>query len=270
MTMTKIFLVIGNTFQKELRSKTLIFLFMMTIGVILVFNTLLNFLGEQVLSDVGLGQAGSLAISAITLLVGMWCYFLCNFLIIDTIRSDLERGVTSLLMTLPFNRLEYLLGRIFGVWSIVGLFYLFISIVAFWMFSSTANITFSLTLVYAFALNLLSYLAIIVFGLLIALFFGKLMSLAISMGITFFIHSSNTYFFNNPVTNPFSDFEFLRFFGTIFHYVFPRIGTVGTMAKSMIFNTALEINYLAEFAHYFLSLIFLLLVVRMIFRKKNL
>jgi ABC-type transport system involved in multi-copper enzyme maturation permease subunit len=268
--MKNILLIISNTFQKEIRSKTLIFLSLMTLGVIVGLNTLLNFLGEKVLSDLGMGQAGGLAISGVTLMIGMWCYFLCSFLIVDTIRSDFEKGVTSLLMTLPIKRFEYLMGRVLGIWCIVACFYFVTSSVAFYLFNSTTKMSFSISLLGAFAINLLSYLAMIAIGLLISLYFKKLTGLAICMVCSFFIHSSNTYFMSKPISDVFSDFEIMKFIGASFHQLLPRIGVVSTVAKAILLDTELQINYLMESFHYIASLTFLLLIIRFLFKRKNL
>ena len=242
----------------------------MTLGVIVGLNALLNFLGEKALTDIGLGQAGGLAISGVTLMIGMWCYFLCSFLIVDTIRSDFERGVTSLLMTLPITRFQYLFGRVLGIWCIVAIFYFFTSTIAFSLFSTTTKMSFSISLLYAFILNLFSYFALISLGLFISLHFKKLSALFLCMVFSFFIHSSNTYFLGKPIGDVFTDFEILKFIGATFHQVLPRIGVVSTFAKSVLLDNPLKINYFMETFHYFASLIFLFLVIRFLFRRKNL
>ena len=122
-----------NTIQKEIRNKSIWSLLIMTSIVIIVLNTLLNFLlqmaSEFQMTGAGM-ELGSLPLNLFYTLIDFFSTVIAIIIGVNSLKSDEENGVNIQLLSFPVKRWEYLVARVLGSWTIVVSYYIYSIILA--------------------------------------------------------------------------------------------------------------------------------------------
>ncbi len=270
MNFSQAFLVYKNTLQKEVRSKVLLFLTIITIGFILLFSQILSFFSDELLSQTGMGSFGNTIMSFFMGGIGFWNFFLSVFLGVNTVRTDLESCVASQLLSFPIKRFEYLMSRILGVFTIVMGFYLLSVGLAILTFSTKSGVIIgSWDLLLAIFINSFSLLATVTLAVAISLHFGKLTSLVSTYVLVLLISLANSYFQRYALLSVFEDFSLIGIIGAFLHALVPHIGTLNTVTGAIIAGQEASISVWLESGHYLGSFIFLFFCTAFFFRKKE-
>ena len=118
MNWNKISVIFENTLAKEWRNRFLIFLFILTVAVILIVNVVMNYIGQipGVLADATLANK---KLYIFFYIINSWNIFLSIMMCVNCVKSDLNGGVYSQILSFPVKRIEYLFSRIFGTSTLV-------------------------------------------------------------------------------------------------------------------------------------------------------
>ena len=114
--------LIWNTLQKEFRNKTLMFLLVFTLGVILVVTALFRFLYDYTEGNQGQAMLTGFVGDPFVVfyyIISIWNAVLAIVLGVNCIKSDERCSVMPQLLSLPIKRSDYLIARIVGSWIII-------------------------------------------------------------------------------------------------------------------------------------------------------
>ena len=258
--MTELKTLFFNTIQKEYRSKTLVFLLILSFLLLSVLNmnsSNLDIIGEK------------LKFKIIYSIVDIWSFILAVILGVDCIGSDRNNNVLLQIMALPVNRWQYLLARIVGTWLIVILYYTATIVAACLMFSedmeSVGNI-----FGFAFLINSLIIMAVIVISILYSFFLPKIFSVICTFITYIFTYSAKYYF---PVDflweDVFSDLGIMKLIGFFFYIFIPHLSSLNDIADQLTLDVDLTFNVAWELIHFFCSFLVLFFMGTWILKKKH-
>lgn len=270
MDSKKMMVLIINTFQKEYRNKMMIFFVILTVILIFGINSILNFAG-QLPGIIPRGSLGDKKLFVFFYIINFWNILLSAIIGINCVKSDIKSGVILQIFSLPIKRMEYLFARILGATGIVLSYYFlafFLGVLIF-TFSSVGSVSFDFKMLLGLLPTAVLILSSVTFSILFSLFFSKIQSLFAVLITTVFITHYNTVFSLTVVSDYFKDLNIFRFFGLIFHFVFPRVGVFNDLAKNVILGNPLDYNLLIEIPHFMVSYAFLGVVCCLALKRKE-
>lgn len=260
-----------NTLQKEFRSRTLLSLFVMTVGMIFVVNLLLKYFEEDVMTGMGLQAVGMGALNIFLIIIGLWSIFLSVLMGTGCIKTDLDDGAIPILLTFPVKRFEYLLARILGTWSIVLGYYLFSILLASLTFSvSSGELVFGFNVIAALLSTGLILLASVLLAAFIGLFLPKLIAFFCTYVLTWIITYANGQAIKGGLDNFFSEFSAGKGFIFVFHHFFPRLLVFDDIRNALLFGKEIPVPVWINLGHYVLSFGLIFFVMSWVFRRRNL
>jgi len=189
---------------------------------------------------------------------------------VDTIKSDLEYGITPLLLAQPIKRWWYLLTRIIGSSAMVFSYYLLSFLMAwiiFFVSDGATNVNWSL--IGALLGTCLVIVAVITISAFFTLFMGKLVAFVLSFILIGIINLGNTTFSSIAFSDHFRDLGIAKILGLITYYFFPRIGLWSSLSSSLINGSQPDFNYAIELAHYSVTIFILFFLIAIFFQKRE-
>ena len=110
--------MIKDTILKELRSKTLLFIFIATTLMIFLAHSLLKmFISSNESSALVINGANSLTI--MFTMINAWSVIIAGIFGISSIRSDFKDKIIYQYLAFPISRTQYMFSRILGTWILV-------------------------------------------------------------------------------------------------------------------------------------------------------
>lgn len=260
-----------NTFHKEYRNKAIIFLFVITILVILVANSLLNYLREEVVTNLGIQDIGQQGLMVFYYVISSWSTLVAIYIGVGTIKSDMESGALVQLMSFPISRTQYFLTRIFGAFSIVFLYYLLSVSLAMILFSlSTKNIIFNWSIFGALFFSGLDIFFVILLSAFFAIYWGTLKTLFALIFLLMYMSASSFHWGGKEWQLIYKDFSIIDTFKFIIYWILPRLKSVNDMASSILVSGELPKNWWSDLLHYFGTATFWCVGFIKVFNKKDL
>ncbi|OFZ17336.1 MAG: hypothetical protein A2X86_02460 [Bdellovibrionales bacterium GWA2_49_15] len=259
-----------NTIKKEIRSKTIIFVFLLNLGLIFVVNSGIDLVIKSVEEQNLMNLSGQKA-AVFYFLINIWCTVLSVIFGVDCIKSDLESGVASVLMAQPLRRWWYLLMRILGAATIVFGHYLLSLLLAgiiFYLTDGTNQL--NLQVIGALGATLLVNIAVITLSAVISLSVNKLVAFIMTMVACTIISLSNQAFIADDLMYHLKSLGLAKVVGLTAHYLFPRIGMWSTFASGLVTGKTPVINYMWELPHYGVTLLGLFCLLAFLFSRKEL
>ena len=116
--MNKIKILIGDTIKKEGRSKTLLWLFILNVLIIIFICGGINYVTDLVGEFGAPMDLKNKSIYIINFFVSFWSGIMAIIFGGNCVRSDEDEGVIGQLLSLPISRKEYLSGRALGALTI--------------------------------------------------------------------------------------------------------------------------------------------------------
>lgn len=263
-------LLAKNTIQKEVRNKTILFLFVFTIIVLLLAYSLINILFSQVadetmLTNFGLGMP-SLFISVLSL----WTSMIALLVGVNVIRSDMDDKVLPQLLALPITRLEYMIARLFGSWIIVMSFYLLCMLFTYFLFFLISREFTSVVLLFkslpALSVNIFIILWVSMF---FSQYFPKLFALVSTSFTLFIVRFSNGYFSQKEVLEVYKEGDILGSLLSVFYFLFPRMGQWAEVNSLLITGKEISVSMWPLALHTTFSSILIFLLAFWLFKKKD-
>lgn len=270
-----------NTLQKEFRSKTLIFLLVLTLGPILLLYYAMDFISNMELTRAFFESGQEKVFTIFYFIVNAWTFLLAAILGTNCVKGDQEGGVFMQLFALPISRRQYLAVRILGTWAIVISYYLFSLFLSFLVLSQFSNLpdmdmkTFT-GLLGGMGVNSLAILASVTIAVWHSLFLPKIFSFIKTLTMFFFISIANHYWTTHSFEEALSpQVSVVKLIGALIHSLFPRLGTLNDISNSLMLHKAEALanpdtSPLFEMAHFALSFSILFMATAFFFRRKEL
>lgn len=270
MNIRSIWLVIINTIQKEWRSKTLIFLFFVTILATVISASLLSFFKSNILTEVPMEGLAENSLRVYFWIINLWSFLVATFVGVSTVRSDLEGNVMSQMLSFPISRYEYLVGRIKGAYFIVTGYY-FVSLVMGIVSTSLVMGDFVVkpSLILGALITSLSNSVVLTTAIFFGLYFSTVQAFIINIFFTGFVIMSNGYFSATTYEKAFEDLGVFTALYMILNTFVPRLSLMGDLGKSFIMDFEFKYNYGVEVPHFIVTYALLFAVIYFIFKKKQ-
>jgi len=269
--MNKIKILIGDTIKKEMRSKTLLWLFVLNIIMIIFISGGINYVTSTV-ADFGVPMdLKNKSIHIINFFVSFWSGIMAIIFGGNCVRSDEDEGVIGQILSLPISRKEYLTGRSLGALIISLCFYLVLNLCSLiFVMISGDDFPFLASFPLGLLANFASIFALVVLSMLISLFSGRLIGFITTILIYSFLTMAESIYYQQPVEEFLKDLGLFKFLSLIMYSIFPHISTLGNIASKFTVGSNYEgINYLFEFIHYGVTLGVLVLILNVLFTKKE-
>ncbi len=261
------FLLIWNTVQKELRSKSFYMAIALTIGMLVIGFSIMQAFKNEIKLENGTELLGSGQLFWVYYsFINAWSIFLGLMFGLNCVRSDVSSGVIGQLLALPISRPWYLVSRVLGSWLLVG-FYQVISFLLTGVFFLEAikQIPFS-AIALAPIISLLPTLAAVILGLFISLWLGKTSGLILT-GIASLGGSwARSHF--AQVQNPLDNLSFLKVVGLVLWIVIPRFAAPHSIVQSFAGIDDIQIAW-GDIAQFSLSTALVFVVVNLVFVRRG-
>lgn len=266
--------IFKDTIRKELRSKTLIVLFVVT--------SLSMYLMYQVIKTVGgsvdglpIGIVGNLTFNIMFWGINSLSIIIATILGAGSIRSDFKEKISYTLLTLPVTRDAYFYTRIFGVW---------VMSVAYYLYSFTLGLLF-LTYLQKGVGGIGGYLIALIFSSIVifvvlnissfmALYLNQLWSVLSTFVIVILMSVSWGRFSAVNVQEAMSAFNAFDVIRGFFYLFTPHISLYSDLVSALLINDQpmqefLKVNWLFEIPHLIVSTALLIYVIRLMLKKKD-
>ncbi|MBT7610823.1 MAG: hypothetical protein HN576_13765 [Bacteriovoracaceae bacterium] len=262
-----------NTFQKEMRNKSILILLALTIAIIFIFNAAFGFFsglleGSPLPTD---GAIGKFPLIAFYTFLESWSVLIAVTLGVSIVQSDEENNVIPQLLSFPIKRWEYLLARILGGWTIVILYYLFsISFAQFLFFMSAKVFLASEQIIFAVVNSCLIVLPAIFLSVFFTLFTNKIFAFILTFLSTSVITWANLSIGSASISEILEKLDGTSFFAGGIHYLLPRVGVLNSFTNEILQGQNLSFGlYATTYIHYAVSVVLFFLFISVLFKKKD-
>ena len=254
-----------NTFQKELRSKALLFFFFLSLTTILGVNAVFSLISS--FTDQIPTFVSEYKLSALYYIVSIWGGILGIILGVGCIKSDMNFGVAQQIIAFPVRPFMYMLVRILGTWVMVNAYYLLTLITALIIFTVTdGKFIIGLNIFYSFCIFSIVILISITLAAFFSMHFTKITSFITTIMFYFIIQGCNSLFITPPI---YQNMEIASSIGLAFHLIFPRIGVINSISNSLFMGRGIQLDLLPQIIHFFVSYGLLLFVLFISFKKRD-
>ncbi len=236
--------LIKDTFLKELRSKTLIFIFLATTASIVLGHLILSAFNSDLNGSGGanVALAGLNVLSINFRILNSISFIIAAVFGVSVFRSDFQNNIIYQYLTFPISRTEYFFSRIFGTWLLVMSYYAYAYLLSAILFSLAFK-TFILSPMHVLSFIILGlYLLLVIF---ISIFFSLLMNKIGALFLTFATCIASAVSFGVystlPLNETLNDFSLFKLFGLVFYYLFPRISFLDSVSSALLLEGKLEV-----------------------------
>ena len=243
--------LIIDTVLKEIRSKTLIFIFLATTVSIFFVNMILGTINSQMGGDQTISMAGVNILSLNFRILNSINFIVAAIFGVSVFRSDFQNNIIYQYLSFPIARAEYFFLRVLGTWLLVMAYYTYSYLLSAILFSFSFNqIIFTAGHLYSF-LILSLYLLLVIF---ISIFFSLLMNKIGALFATFAscLAAAAAYgsLSTQTYTEMFQDMSVFKALGIALYYLFPRVSFLDKVSANLLFSeAATSINWWEQIIH---------------------
>lgn len=261
-------LLIWNTIQKELRSKTFFMVVFLTFVMLAVSFGIMQAVSEYLKGESKLAFVSSTHFLWIYYsFINAWSIFLGLMFGLGCVRSDVNSQVVGQLLALPISRSTYILARVLGSWILVGFYQLLSLVLTCILFRESLGEVSPLALALAPLISLFPILAAIAIGLFVSLWVGKGTGLVLTGLASIAGGWARTYF--TSVENPWSNLGVLKIIGLVFWILIPRFAAPHSIVMAIADTTSeLQIAWV-DIAQFSITTALLFLATSLIFSKRG-
>lgn len=267
-----------DTIQKEMRSKTLITLFVLsTIGMYFAYQALKAIGGSMDSSDGGVSMSmlGNVSFNAMFWVNNFISMLVATILGTSAFRSDFKEKISYTLLTLPISRVEYFYTRVVGVWVMSMAYYVYTFILGS-VFLSLLNKSMSFSWHYLIVLFFSGMVLLVVLNIasFIALYYNQLLATFLSVITFIFMSSAWGTFTTLPRKELLSSFGLFDGIRGIFYVFLPHVDLYKDLNASMLlsddkFSSFAVYNWWFEIPHFFITAGILFIVTKYFLEKKD-
>lgn len=262
--------LVSDTILKELRSKTLFFIFISTTFFILLGHMILRYISSNIQNDPVAAAAASNSLNIMFSFVNWWAVIISAIFGISSIRSDFQDKIIYQYLTFPISRSTYVFSRIFGSWTLVFGYYLyayFFSAILFSIASHKLVLEFS-HLASMMIMGIYIFL-IIILSVLFSLFAEKIPAFLMLFATVFVISISSNSLRLVPLNEYFKDLNVFKMIGILFNTFLPRVSLISELASAIMFKEEVKFHLGFETVHLILSTSLLIYFLLKYIKKKN-
>ena len=259
-----------DTLKREYRSKMLIFVFILTIAVMLLVNFGVDFVITMVDKKGIPFNLGEQKITVFYFIINKWTTILSIIFGVNCIQSDFESDVIPQLLSLPVRRFEYLAARIIGSSFIVSMYYIVSLLIAVVVFYTTSKgYQLEMGAIFALVPTMAVIFSVILISVLFSFFFNKIFGFICALLMSLVINISNSSLAMTAFSDLFKELGFIKIVGVTSHLLFPRIGNLHSITNGIMAGNQQELSFLVESSHFIFSCSLLFFVIHLIFKKRE-
>lgn len=261
--------MIRDTILKELRSKTLIFIFIATTLVIFLAHSLLKmFIGSNEGSAFVINGANSLTIM-FTMING-WSVIIAGIFGISSIRSDFKDKIIYQYLAFPISRTQYMFSRIFGTWILVFSYYLYSYFLSAILFSiATQSIALHWTHLISMLLMGLYVFLIIFISFICSMIAGKIGAFLLLLVTVTTISISTSSMKVLAMADYFKELGFFKVLGLMVYFFLPRVNYITEVASNVLLKEEIKLNLGLESLHLIATSAFFIFLADRFVKRKN-
>lgn len=242
--------LIIDTILKEIRSKTLIFIFVATTLSILLANFIIGAVTTQMGGDQALSMTGVNILSLNFRIINSINFIVAAIFGVSVFRSDFQNNIIYQYLSFPISRIEYFFVRVLGTWLLVLAYYAYSYILSALLFSySFKKIIFTAGHFYSF-LVLSIYLLLVIF---ISIFFSLLMNKMGALFATFASCLAAAAAYSSlsplPYNEMFANMTGFKGLGIAVYFLFPRASFLDSVSSSLLIGEPVAVSVLPQIAH---------------------
>ena len=242
--------LIIDTVLKEIRSKTLIFIFVATTLSIFLANLIIGVVTTQMGGDQALSMTGVNILSLNFRIINSINFIVAAVFGVSVFRSDFENNIIYQYLSFPISRIEYFFVRVLGTWLLVLAYYAYSYLLSAILFSfSFKKVILTAGHFYSF-LVLSIYLLLVIF---ISIFFSLLLNKIGALFATFTSCLAAAAAYANlsivPVNELFMNLSGFKLSGLLVYFLFPRASFLDSVSSSLLIGDDLNINVWGQLIH---------------------
>lgn len=249
MNLKGTFVVAEMTFQEAIRKRFIIFILLIS-----SFFLLLNLSCEGAINVNG-QERSLMRFSAFFFfyMVGIWNLGISTQITSSLVTEELENKTYIILLSKPISKLNYYLGKAFGIFFII----IANTFLVYFIYSISIYIKmgfFFFDFWKSFFPMLLGYALIISIVLLLSLATNKTVSVMIMSGLIVFSFIINGILYETNVEKFFEPAKKIHATLKIFYWVLPQFGSLTFFSSSLFESSISQVHYLGELSVYQISM----------------
>ncbi len=242
--------LIVDTVLKELRSKTLIFIFIATTAAIILGHMVMNMINTQMGGEASFSLAGVDVLTLNFRILNSISFIVAAVFGVSVFRSDFENNIIYQYLSFPISRTEYFFVRVLGTWLLVLSYYAYSYLLSAILFSFAFKaIVFTAGHFLGF-LILALYLLLVIF---ISIFFSLIMNKIGALFLTFISCVASAAAFSTFARIPYGDFfqEMSTFkgIGLFIYAFFPRVSFLADASNNVLYKEPTGLNLWEQIIH---------------------
>lgn len=242
--------LIIDTVLKEIRSKTLIFIFVATTLSILLANLIIGAVTTQMGGDQALSMTGVNILSLNFRIINSINFIVAAIFGVSVFRSDFENNIIYQYLSFPISRIEYFFVRVLGTWLLVLAYYAYSYLLSAALFSySFKKIIFTGGHFYSFLVLSLYLLLVIFISIFFSLLLNKIGALFATFASCLAAAAAYSQLSILPSGELFANLSGFKLAGILVYFLFPRASFLDSISSSLLIGDAITINVWAQLAH---------------------
>lgn len=262
--------MIKDTILKELRSKTLIFIFIATTLMIFLAHALLKMFLNNSDAASSIMITGTNSLTLMFSLINAWSVVIAGIFGISSIRSDFEDKIIYQYLAFPISRTQYMFSRILGTWILVYGYYLYSYLLSAVLFSVATN---SLALHWTHLISMLLmgiYVLLVIFiSFIYSMIAGKIAAFLLLIATVVTISLSTSSMRLIAVADYLKDLSLFKVLGMIVYFCLPRINYVTELASAVMSKEEIKINIGLEALHLVATTALFVFLADLLVKRKN-
>lgn len=260
-----------DTLKKELRNKTLIFIFIVSTFCIFVAYSIIKLIFSQLIPDASTVPQASMVISAMFSFLNMWIAFISIYFGVKSIRSDIDSQIIYQYLSFPISRGQYFMSRLLGTWTMVYGLYLYsylLTIILF--FSIGKGLHLEWGHVFSFFCSGVAIFFWIALSFIMSFYLnsmGSMLTMILFWGLLSYSHS---YYLTLPISEFFVGLSVAKITALILFLFVPHVGLMNLLSNHFLYKNPVDVNIAFEVLHFILATGFIIFFFRKSLNRRDL
>lgn len=223
-----------DTIQKEVRSKTLIFIFLATTLVILLSHVGVRMMSSEMTGS-NINLMGENILTVIFRILNTLIFLIAIIFGVNTVRSDFQNNIIQQYLSFPLSRTEYLFIRVLGSWLLVLGYYIYAYVFSTILYSVTFNtMIFGAHHFFSFLIMSVYILMLIFISILFSLFMNKIGALITVIVVAQLSGMAFRQFGLMSIQDIVADLNTFKGIGLTLYMFFPRIEFLSELSSQIL------------------------------------
>jgi ABC-type transport system involved in multi-copper enzyme maturation permease subunit len=262
--------MIKDTILKELRSKTLIFIFIATTIAIFLSHALLKLFVNNGDPAANMMISGVSSLNVMFSMINAWSVMIAGIFGISSVRSDFKDKIIYQYLSFPISRTQYMFSRIIGSWILVYGYYLYAYLLSALLFSlATHSLALHWTHLISMMLMGIYVMLVIFISFLYSLMADKIAAFLLLLVTVMCISVSSSSMRVLAISEYLKDLSLFKVIGLIIYLCLPRLNYVSELASNVISSEEIKLNVGLETLHLVVTTALLVIIAIRFIKKKN-